>query len=55
MTPKPALKLVDVEPIDITLELRKEIEARDWARVHVAGDRAKPLPFFERVRRTWIR
>ena len=43
-------------PVDITLDLlRPEIAARDWSRVHVAGDRSPPLELGERVRRTWWR
>lgn len=29
--------------IDITAQLRSEIEKRDWAKCHIAGDRAKPI------------
>jgi hypothetical protein len=51
---KAALKLVSNEtPIDITLALRADIKARDWAKVHVAGDRNPPLYWVERVKRTW--
>jgi hypothetical protein len=57
MTTKPALRIVDQaeQPTDITLELRKDIEARDWARVHIAGDRAKPISIADRIRRVWLR
>lgn len=41
------------EPIDIAALNRADIRERDWAAVHVAGDRAKPLPMWERVKRTW--
>jgi hypothetical protein len=34
---------------------RQRIAARDWARVHIAGDRAPVLAFLERVKRTWRR
>jgi hypothetical protein len=40
-------------PVDVTLAMRAEIMERDWSAVHVRGDRAKPLPFFERIKRTW--
>jgi hypothetical protein len=54
MTPKPALKLVDqAEPTDITLQLRKDIEARDWGRMHIAADRRAPVFLPDRVRRIW--
>jgi hypothetical protein len=55
MTPKPALKLVDQaeQPTDITHELRKDIEARDWSRVHIAADRSAPVFLPDRVRRIW--
>jgi hypothetical protein len=39
--------------VDVTLALRADIMGRDWSAVHVRGDRAKPLPFFERIKRTW--
>jgi hypothetical protein len=52
------LKLVEEAkakgPLDITLAMRAEIEARDWSQVHISGDRAKPF-LWERVRRTWIK
>lgn len=32
---------------------RQRIMRRDWARVHVAADRREPLPFFDRIVRTW--
>lgn len=42
---KTNLKLVgNNQPIDIYTAERERIMARDWARVHVAGDNAKPLP-----------
>jgi hypothetical protein len=53
---RPNLKVVPAdEPKDITLLLRAEIAARDWAAVHVTGDKNPPLPWMERVRRTWLR
>jgi hypothetical protein len=48
------LSLVADEPLDITLAMRAEINARDWGRVHVEGDRA-PAFVWERIKRTWIR
>jgi hypothetical protein len=45
----------DAAPKDITMLLRAEIMARDWAAVHVRGDRSPPLLSWERVRRTWLR
>jgi hypothetical protein len=41
------------QPVDITLALRAEIDARDWARVHIAGDRRAPVSLAEHVRRIW--
>lgn len=42
------------ERIDIGALLRAErSDPERWARVHIAGDRNPPLPWFERVRRTW--
>jgi hypothetical protein len=32
---------------------RQRIMCRDWSRVHRQGDRAPPLPFFDRIVRTW--
>jgi hypothetical protein len=56
---KPNLRAVDkptkAAPKDITMLLRAEITARDWASVHVRGDRSPPLLSWERVRRTWLR
>jgi hypothetical protein len=40
-------------PLDIGRAMRAEIMERDGTAVHIAGDRAKPLPFFERIKRTW--
>lgn len=34
-------------------EQRRRIARKDWAAIHVAGDRRAPLPFFERVKRIW--
>jgi hypothetical protein len=42
------------QPADLTLAMRAEIEARDWAAVHIRGDRNPSLGFFDRVRRTWL-
>lgn len=41
------------QTIDITRELRKDIIVRDWAAVHINGDRAKPVWLPERVKRIW--
>lgn len=46
-------RLVDTEPLDITLAIRADIKARDWGAVHIAGDRQKPIWLPERVRRLW--
>jgi hypothetical protein len=41
-------------PLDIGVLMRAERDDPErWERVHIAGDRAKPLPFFERIKRTW--
>lgn len=32
---------------------RRRIAAKNWAAIHIAGDRRAPLPFFERVKRIW--
>jgi hypothetical protein len=56
MTPKLALvEQADApdQPTDITGALRRDIEARDWARVHIAGDRAKPVSIADRIKRVW--
>jgi hypothetical protein len=34
---------------------RAHILSRDWSRVHVQADRAEPLAFGDRVKRTWWR
>jgi hypothetical protein len=39
------------ERFDITLELRAEIMKRDWAAVHVSGDRSSAVCMAERVKR----
>jgi hypothetical protein len=43
------------EPVDITRELRADIEKRDWSAVHVAGDRRAPVYLPDRVKRLWRR
>lgn len=53
--PKADLRVVGkaepvLPPVDITLALRAEIQARDWAAVHVAADRA-PVSLRDRLRR----
>lgn len=37
------LREVKSEPIDITRLMRAEIQARDWSRVMIEGDRAEPV------------
>jgi hypothetical protein len=56
MKPRPNLRAVTPEPeppIDVTALLRRDIEARDWAKCHVEGDRRQALDLPERVRRIW--
>lgn len=54
MKPQRKLRIVpDEQPTDITLAMRAEIEARDWAAVHVAGDRRAPVFLADAVRRVW--
>lgn len=56
MTPKLALvEQADApeQPTDITGALRRDIEARDWAKVHIAADRRAPVFLPDRVRRIW--
>lgn len=48
---KPRLAVVREKPVDITAQLRAEIEARDWSRVHVAGDRSPAIDLPDR--RPW--
>jgi hypothetical protein len=55
MTPHPRMRVVSEEPLDITLAMRADIKARDWARVHVAADRREPISLGERVKRVWLR
>ena len=40
-------------PKDITAMLRAEIRARNWAAVHIAGDRRQPLFIADAPKRTW--
>lgn len=53
MKSRAKLHIVKDPPKDLTLAMREEIEARDWAKVHCEGDRRKPLFLFDRVKRTW--
>jgi hypothetical protein len=53
MKSRAKLELVEDPPLDIAALNRADIRERDWSRCHIAGDRAKPLPFFERIKRTW--
>lgn len=50
---KPKLHIIKETPIDIGSLIRADAQARDWASVHIAGDRNPPLHWFERVKRTW--
>jgi hypothetical protein len=50
---KPKLRVVGEQPVDITAALRAEIEARDWSKVHVTGDRSAPIFLPDRLRRIW--
>jgi hypothetical protein len=43
MKPRPKLHIVAEQPVDITLALRADIEARDWSRVMIEGDRRAPV------------
>jgi hypothetical protein len=57
---KPATKLRAVpdspsEPVNIYASWRAEIEARDWASVHVAADRREAIALPDPVRRWWLR
>jgi hypothetical protein len=45
----------DEQSVDITMLNRADIKARDWARCHIEADRRAPMPFYQRVVRTWIR
>ena len=47
------LSLVEKPAIDIHAKWRAEIEARDWSRVHIIGDRNPPLELDDRPRRGW--
>lgn len=46
-------RVVNAEPLDITLAIRADIKARDWDAVHIAGDRRKPIWLPDMVRRLW--
>jgi hypothetical protein len=52
---KAALKVVPTEtpPLDITLAMRAEIQARDWSRVQIEGDRSRPIVLGDRPKRGW--
>jgi hypothetical protein len=47
------LRIVEEPLIDIGALIRADAKSRDWAAVHIRGDRNPPLGFFDRVRRTW--
>jgi hypothetical protein len=52
---RPNLKVVPAnEPKDITMLLRAEIAARDWAAVHVTGDKNPPLQLVPTIKRLWV-
>ena len=40
-------------PVDIQAEHRAYVASRDWAKVHIEGDRNPPLSIGERVKRGW--
>ena len=52
MTAKPRLTVVTAETVDIYASHIALIKSRDWAAVHVSGDRNPPLDMADR-RRTW--
>jgi hypothetical protein len=43
------------EALDIAALNRADIEKRDWAAVHVAGDRRAPVFLPDSVKRWWLR
>lgn len=51
---KPKLRIVEEAPADVTALLRKDIEARDWSKVHIAADRREPVIIPDRIKRTWL-
>jgi hypothetical protein len=54
--PKPNyLKIVasESEVVDLYSSWREEIRARDWSRVHIAGDRRGSLDLCDRPKRGW--
>jgi hypothetical protein len=56
MTARPKLlRIVEEAPKDVTMLLRADINARDWAAVHVAGDRRAPVFLPDVVKRWWLR
>jgi hypothetical protein len=52
---KPRLSIVESQPIDITALIRREIQQRDWERVHISGDRNPSIGWLERRIRTWLK
>lgn len=52
---KPNLKIIRAthRPVDIYADWRAKIEATDWARVHIWGDRNPPLDIADRPKRSW--
>jgi hypothetical protein len=50
----PAAPTIEPEPsLAYEYEERRRIAAKDWAAIHVRGDRSRPLDFFQRVVRPW--
>lgn len=41
------------EPLDISALIRADVQARDWASVHVNGDRGPAISLGQRIRRVW--
>ena len=55
-----ALRIVKAEPeaisgetVDIYINWKADVRARDWRRVHTEGDRSKPVELPERKARIW--
>lgn len=58
MTSKPALVLVDqaeqpAPSYAYEAEQRRRIASKNWAAIHIAGDRREPLSLPDRVKRVW--
>jgi len=54
---RPVPEPADEPAPDLSYEWRdrQRIRERDWAAVHIRGDRGPALPFFQRILRTWRR